>query len=282
MISKGFEQVAELMGRNEEDSMMMLTPLNLDSRRPNRTKRSAEALESAEQVSTELVAADAAKDTAAAAASIADASANEAVTAAAVAANAATPTAKKPKKEKDPNAPKRFSAYQRFIHTTRSALQSENPSLTPQDAMRLCAQKWNGLSGEERAVYEEMARVANLQEIEKAAESRRASELATESRSASEPTGSQADAPASAPTPTTPSADEQASKKKHKQKHKHKKGDEADALLLLPQASTAAVSTLPVDSATAVSTLPADLAAAAVPSSSPTKKEKKHKQKAND
>ena len=142
MISKGFEQVSELMGKNET----ILTPL--DSPIKGKVEAQVEA----------PVESDAVAEIPALSASVPAFSESAAV---------ATPS-KKPKKEKDPNAPKRFSAYQIFINATRPTLHAENSTISTQDLMRMCAQKWNSLSAEEKAVYETMAKEANLREVEKA------------------------------------------------------------------------------------------------------------------
>ncbi len=128
MISKGFDQVSELMGKGE----MILTPV--DS--PIKEKRPLEVETVELGVGAECAVAH------------------------------QTPL-KKQKKEKDPFAPKRFSQYHAFFQVIRPVLLAENPNVTPQDLMKLCGSKWKSLSAEEKAQYDSKAREMNLKEVER-------------------------------------------------------------------------------------------------------------------
>lgn len=64
------------------------------------------------------------------------------------------------RQKKDPNAPKRYlSAYMHFANENRDTIRQENPEASFGQIGKLLGQKWNSLSAEEKAPYEDKAGV---------------------------------------------------------------------------------------------------------------------------
>ncbi|KAK4761964.1 hypothetical protein SAY87_029848 [Trapa incisa] len=66
---------------------------------------------------------------------------------------------RKQKKKKDPNAPKKaMSGYMFFLQNEREKMKKSNPGVSFADASREIADKWRGMSAEEKEPYEAKAR----------------------------------------------------------------------------------------------------------------------------
>ncbi|OWM69759.1 hypothetical protein CDL15_Pgr025608 [Punica granatum] len=67
---------------------------------------------------------------------------------------------RKQKKKKDPNAPKKaMSGYMFFLQNEREKMKKSNPGVSFADASREIADKWRGMSAEEKEPYEAKAQV---------------------------------------------------------------------------------------------------------------------------
>lgn len=65
---------------------------------------------------------------------------------------------KKPRKKKDPNAPKKaMSAFMFFSNTNREKIKAENPGTSFGEMGKLLGEKWKSMSPAEKVQYEEMA-----------------------------------------------------------------------------------------------------------------------------
>ncbi|KAI8886170.1 hypothetical protein K501DRAFT_178371 [Backusella circina FSU 941] len=65
---------------------------------------------------------------------------------------------KAPKKDKDPNAPKRnLTSYIYFVQDVRERIAQENPSLSATDVARVLGEKWNALTDKEKQPYIKLA-----------------------------------------------------------------------------------------------------------------------------
>ncbi|KAI4389065.1 hypothetical protein MLD38_001329 [Melastoma candidum] len=70
------------------------------------------------------------------------------------------PSKKKRQKKKDPNAPKKaMSGYNFFLQNENEKMKKSNPGISFGDASREIADKWRGMSAEEKEPYAEKARV---------------------------------------------------------------------------------------------------------------------------
>ncbi|KAF5832780.1 FACT complex subunit SSRP1-A [Dunaliella salina] len=66
---------------------------------------------------------------------------------------------KKPRKKKDPNAPKKnMTSYMHFSNAMRSKMKAENPSASFGELAKLISERWKTISPEEKAPYEEAAK----------------------------------------------------------------------------------------------------------------------------
>lgn len=68
-------------------------------------------------------------------------------------------TRRSTKKEKDPNAPKRFlSAYMFFANENRDTVKAENPDATFGGLGKLLGEKWKSMDENDKKPYEDMAK----------------------------------------------------------------------------------------------------------------------------
>lgn len=62
------------------------------------------------------------------------------------------------KRKKDPNAPKRaLSAYMLFCNDKRAEVKEENPNIENKEIMKVLAERWKELSGEDKKEFDEKA-----------------------------------------------------------------------------------------------------------------------------
>ncbi|ODQ81715.1 hypothetical protein BABINDRAFT_6375 [Babjeviella inositovora NRRL Y-12698] len=64
----------------------------------------------------------------------------------------------RPRKKKDPNAPKRsLSAYMFFANENRDIVRAENPGVTFGQLGKLLGEKWKSLTPEDKTPYDQKA-----------------------------------------------------------------------------------------------------------------------------
>ena len=152
-----------------------------------------------------------------------------------VPAASAQPAAKKAKKEKDPNAPKRpLNAYFLFQRDQRAHLKSTQPDLPYAESNKLMNEAWEKMSSEERAKYENEAKVlleAYNKEFKAYKEGTLAEPIKTEAVKAETAKAEISESPSSQSldVPVASQSSSTETPKKKKKKQKHREGNESES-----------------------------------------------------